>query len=140
MDTQLEPHRRSPKTPGRFIGQLAWTLLWLVAAFFMLVAGLVGLNFVVVGLLSFFVDLGEWGPRLGGELAEAVPQKVAFIIVGIAVTAASIIFFWLNARNRSGAAVLLFVVLLVTFWGLGWITGIHDLSGGVGSMSGFGGR
>ncbi len=134
IDSQLEPQHRSPQTPARFIGQIAWALLWLFAAFFMLVAGLCGLNFVVVGLLSFFVDLGEWGPRLGGELAETVLQKVAFISVGAVVIAASIIFFRLNARNRSGAAVLLFVVMLVTLSVLGWITGIHNLSGGVGSM------
>jgi hypothetical protein len=140
MDTQLEPQRSSPKTPGRLISLIAWVLLRLIAHVFMLIAGLCGLNFVVVGLLSFFVDLGEWGPRLGGEFAETVPQKVAFISVGAAVTAASIIFFWLNARNRSGAAVLLFVVMLVTFWVLGWITGIHDLNGGVVSVGGFGGR
>lgn len=95
---------------------------------------------MVVGLLSFFVDLGEWGPRLGGELAETLPQKVAFVSVGAAVTAASIIFFRLNARDRSGAAVLLFVAMVVTMSVLGWITGIHDLNGGIGSMGGFGGR
>jgi hypothetical protein len=139
MNTELEPQRRSPQAPGRLIGQIAWMLVWLFAAFFMLVAGLCGLNFIIVGLLSFFVDLGEWGPRLGGELAETVPQKVAFSCVGAAVTAASIIFFRLNARDRSGAAVLLFVVMLVTLAVLAASTGIHHVNGGVGSI-GFGWR
>lgn len=140
MDPQLEPQRRRPETPGRFIGQIAWMLLWLFAAFFMLVAGLCGVNFVVVGILSIFVDLGEWGPRLGGEPAETLPQRVAFLGVGAAVIAASIVFFWLNARNRSGAAVLLLLGLLIASSAIGWITGIHDVSGGLGSMGGVGRR
>lgn len=134
MDTPREPDRHNSTTTARFIGQLLWTLLWLFVAFAMLVAGLCGLNFIAVGLLAIFLDCGEWGPRFDGELAQTPGQMLVFTGVGALLANASAAFYWLNARRRDGAAVGLFVVVVVAFLVLSWATGVHNLSGGFGSI------
>jgi hypothetical protein len=78
--------------PGGFralhgIGRVLWAVIWFVIAFFMLVCGLCGLNFVVVGVLSIFIDLGSFGPRMAGELVETTGGTVAFTIAGAIMAA-----------------------------------------------------
>lgn len=114
--------------------QFVWALLWLLLCFAMLVFGLCGLNFVATGLLSFFVDLGNFGPRLGGELVQTIAQRTAFVVVGTFLGGASVIFFLLASRERFGRAVVLFVAMVVFLLLAGWATGIDSIAGGFGNV------
>jgi hypothetical protein len=132
MDHSPEQPRRFPAVV-RGVGQVVWALVWLLLAFFMFVWGLCGLNFVVVGILSFFIDLGSFGPRLGGELVQSTAGAIAFTIAGAGMAATSVVFFRLASGQRYLAAVIVFAVSWALFLAVGLLTGIHGISGGIGS-------
>ncbi len=127
MENQPENHHGTPKAL-QVIGKVAWVIIWLT----MLIWGFCGVNFVAVGIISFLVDLGEWGPRINGGLVQTIMGKIVFAAIGITLGMTSVGFFWLGYRKRNGAAVIFFAVALVGYFAVGWTTGVHSVSGGVG--------
>jgi len=72
-----------------------WTILWLVMWFW----AIIGPLFVVLGVLSFFVDLSGSMYLFGGDPVRTPQQKAVFIAVGLGLSAVGIGFVWLVRRG-----------------------------------------
>jgi hypothetical protein len=133
MEPAREEQRSFPRQL-RSLGQLLWAVVWLCIVFSMFLCGLCGLNFVLVGLLAFFIDLGDFGPRFSGETVQTIAGKFAFTFAGVALAMASAVFFRLALRGRYLAAVIFYGVLSGLFAVVDWSSGIHSIAGGIGRV------
>ena len=131
MEPTLAEQQRFPRLRG--LGRLLWALVWLAVALAMLTAGLCGLNFIAVGLLSFFVDLGELGPSFAGEPVQTIGGKIAFMLASAAMVTASGVFVRLASRQRYIAAIVVCAVLIGVLWVMK-LSGIHGFAGGIGRV------
>src|SRR5438105_1485878 len=94
-----------PENEGRTTASTwAHVLQWLVC-FNLYAIPILGSIFVAVGLLSFFVDLGDsmW---LGGEPVRRDQQKIRWTVCSAALSALGLAFVWLHRKRylrfRSG--------------------------------------
>jgi len=101
--------------------------LWWLITLLMLLSAVLGLACVVVGVISFFVEGGFLGMRLGGEAVLTVTQKVLFTSVGAAVGVAGIGFWWLRQRGYVVGALIVYALLLALVLAIGWFTGSSSI-------------
>jgi len=97
--------------------------LWWLITLLMVLSAVLGLVCVIVGVISFFVEGGFLGMRLGGEAVQTPTQKVLFISVGAAVGVAGIGFWWLRQRGYVVGALIVYALLLAFVLAIGWFTG-----------------
>jgi hypothetical protein len=108
-------------------GQKIRRVLWLLLILAVVVWGLSGLVFFVVGLLSLFVDLGGFSPNWSGEPVRTSGGRIAFTFASAAMVAVSAFFYWLAARQRYVAAAVVFLASWVLFCVAGWLSGISSI-------------
>jgi hypothetical protein len=96
METN-HPRRREPSA----VLSLLWALLWLAMWFW----AIIGVLFVVLGALSFFVDLNAWKisiSGLDGRPVQTAEQKWLFVAAGAVTAAVGIAFLWLTRERKQG--------------------------------------
>jgi hypothetical protein len=93
----MDRNASRPPEPS-MIKLVLWTLLWLVMLFW----AVVGPLFVVLAVVSFFVDLSPFVDLqlFGGEPVRTPRQKAVFLAVGALMALVGIGFFWLRRRGR----------------------------------------
>jgi hypothetical protein len=103
--------------------------VWWILDFVMILAVPIGLGLVVLGILSFVIDLGEgfWGPRLGSAPVRTVADKALFTVAGAVAGILGIGFLWLRRRGYVKGAAIFFAVGLGIYL---LITGVRGISGG----------
>ena len=92
----MEPH--PPKRPPPSLLKLIlWFLLWLVMWFW----AIIGPLYVVLAVVSFFVDLSPWVSMTlpGGESVETTEQKLLFLAIGAVLGFVGLGFLWLRHRG-----------------------------------------
>jgi hypothetical protein len=74
-----------------------WTLLWLL----MCLWGIIGSVFVVLAVVSFFVDVSPVAKMslFNGEPVRTPQQKAVFLAIGLALAVVGLGFVWLNRRG-----------------------------------------
>jgi hypothetical protein len=83
--------------PPSMLKLVLWTGLWLL----MCLWAIIGVFFVLLALLSFFVDISSFGSMtlFRGEPVRTTQQKVIFLLVGLGLATIGIGFLWLVRRG-----------------------------------------
>jgi hypothetical protein len=92
----MDNHPRQRREPSVVVS-LLWALLWLALWFW----AIIGPLFVLLGALSFFVDLDTLGIQLslGAGPIQTTGQKNTFIAMGAVMGIVGIGFLWLRKRG-----------------------------------------
>lgn len=87
----------TPASSPSMLKLILWTFLWLVMWFW----AIIGSFFVVLGVLSFFVDVSRFGSMtlFNGAEVRTTQQKAEFVAVGLGIAAVGIGFLWLVRRG-----------------------------------------
>jgi WD40 repeat protein len=130
-----------PTQPGSLPVGLRVILLplWWLMSLLMLLVAILGLITIVVGVISLFVEGGFAGMHLGGEAVRTTTQKLLFTAFGLALCISGIVFWWLRQRGYVVAAVIVWALLGICYWGYwGWQSSQlqHEYTALVGHLDG----